>query len=285
MNEFSTPFIEAATYGSLYLAAVFLWAPKIDRIPLWIVAFSFSALLGLLGPTLNIVSVSVLGVLGLTLYCLGNQKFPVLIRFLSALALGILGVGLIVHRSFGFDNLVVVNKDQINYGEAALGILILGILHDRITTRKEWGRMLIETSWRAALIILVLFGSAFMLKYLKYDPKFPKSVLLFAATNLFFVCLAEEAFFRGFIQKYLCQVFGRIKFGNAFAILLAAAASGAAHFPEGSRQVIVAGVAALGFGWVYFRTQRIEASILAHFSVNMVYFLLFTAAPILVKGH
>jgi len=38
-------------------------------------------------------------------------------------------------------------------------------------------------------------------------------------------------------------------------------------------QTLVAGI---GYGWAYRRTGRIEASILTHFSLNSLHFLLFT---------
>jgi len=39
---------------------------------------------------------------------------------------------------------------------------------------------------------------------------------------------------------------------------------------------VLSTVAGLGYGWVYQRTGRIEASILTHFALNLVHFLLFT---------
>ncbi|WP_373665542.1 type II CAAX prenyl endopeptidase Rce1 family protein [Sporomusa silvacetica] len=35
-------------------------------------------------------------------------------------------------------------------------------------------------------------------------------------------------------------------------------------------------VAGLGYGWIYQHTNQIESSILAHFSLNLIHFLLFT---------
>ena len=32
----------------------------------------------------------------------------------------------------------------------------------------------------------------------------------------------------------------------------------------------------LGYGWVYLRTERIEASILTHFLLNCIHFVFFT---------
>ncbi len=293
MNEVSSPFVEAATYGCLYLSAIFLWVPKMDRIQLWVVALGFSILFGLAGTTLNSVSLLVMAALVLILYCLQNEKYPFLVRMLSAFALFIFGAGLMAHRSMGFDNLLVLNKVLISkdgipftlhlyYDQAVLGIFILGFLHERIVTRKEWFKMLKGMSWRAMIVILVVLYASYFFKYVHYDPKFPSSTLLFAVSNLFFICLAEEAFFRGFIQKYLCAVFGRIRFGNGFSILVAASLFGIGHFPGGWHYIILATIAGVGYGWIYYRTQRIEASILTHFTLNMLHFFFFTY-PALAK--
>lgn len=287
MYEISSPFLEAACFGLLYFSALFLWVPKMTRPPLWVIALGLSIFLGWIGPTLNIVALIVIAVLVLVIYCLKNSKLPVLVRFLSAIALCILGGVILAHRVMGFDNILVLNKVFIskdgvpfslylNYDKTILGILILGILHQRISSRKEWFKMLKAMSWRAVIVILVVMLFAFRFKYVHFDFKIPRSILLFAVTNLFFVCLAEEAFFRGFIQKYLSMSLSKIKFGNAFAILVAATLFGAAHFGGGWHYMVLAGIAGVGYGWIYFRTQRIEASILAHFLLNMVHFVFFT---------
>ena len=66
---------------------------------------------------------------------------------------------------------------------------------------------------RAIVVILIVAGLSFSFKFIWFDPKFPASFFMWACTNLFFVCLAEEAFFRGFMQKYLCLVLQRVKYG------------------------------------------------------------------------
>jgi membrane protease YdiL (CAAX protease family) len=51
---------------------------------------------------------------------------------------------------------------------------------------------------------------------------------------------------------------------------------GLAHIAGGWRYVALATVAGAGYGTVFYRSRRIEASILAHFTLNAVHFLLFT---------
>jgi len=67
------------------------------------------------------------------------------------------------------------------------------------------------------------------------------------------------------------------------ALAIASVLFGLSHFWGGWSYVALATVAGLGYGWIYQRTQRIAASILAHFALNTTYFFLFTY-PALTSG-
>jgi uncharacterized protein len=129
---------------------------------------------------------------------------------------------------------------------------------------------------RALVIIFIVAILSFSFKFVGFDPKFAQSFPIWAATNLLFVCLAEEGFFRGFIQKYLCLTLQRVSYGSAIAIILASILFGLSHFMGGTRYVMLATIAGIGYGWIYWRIQRIEAPIISHFSLNLVLFLFFT---------
>ena len=55
-------------------------------------------------------------------------------------------------------------------------------------------------------------------------------------------------------------------------LILAAIIFGAAHYANGVWSVVLATIAGIGYGWVFWRTNRIEASILTHFLVNTAQF-------------
>ncbi len=164
----------------------------------------------------------------------------------------------------------------LNYDKTVVGIFILGILHQRITTKAEWRELFKVMTPRALLVIFIVAILSFAFKFVWFDPKLAPSLPIWAVTNLLFVCLAEEGFFRGFIQKYLCLTLRRVRYGNAIAIILSSILFGLSHFLGGTRYVILSTIAGIGYGWIYWRTQRLEASILTHFSLNLVHFLLFT---------
>lgn len=60
------------------------------------------------------------------------------------------------------------------------------------------------------------------------------------------------------------------------ALLVPALLFGIAHIGGGIEYAIVAGVAGLGYGYLYYLTARIEWSILCHFIVNTLHLFLFT---------
>ena len=57
---------------------------------------------------------------------------------------------------------------------------------------------------------------------------------------------------------------------------VAAGLFGLVHAGGGPTYVVLATLAGVGYGWVFLRTGRIEASILTHFALNAVHFLGFT---------
>jgi membrane protease YdiL (CAAX protease family) len=88
--------------------------------------------------------------------------------------------------------------------------------------------------------------------------------------------MSEEAFFRAFLQRQLTNALSRLKFGAIIGIGVSAALFGLAHFAGGWRYVGLATVAGVGYGYVFHRTQRVEMSMLGHFSVNACQFLFFS---------
>jgi membrane protease YdiL (CAAX protease family) len=272
------------------LAVVLLWASSFKKIPLWSVALLISVVFGLVSQRIDFIGLVFILILACATLCLNNKKIPIAVRVLSAFVLFALGLGLGlagVHLLPGFQNLCVLNNVYIssngipfslylNFDKTVVGIFVLGILHQRITTKAEWREMFKAMAPRALLVIFIVAILSFAFKFVWFDPKLSQSLLIWAVTNLLFICLAEEGFFRGFIQKYLCLTFRRVSYGNAIAIILSAILFGLSHFMGGTRYIILATIAGIGYGWIYWRTQRIEASILTHFSLNLIHFLFFT---------
>ncbi len=126
------------------------------------------------------------------------------------------------------------------------------------------------------LATIALMPLAIYLGYVHYDLKLTSFFYLWAVHNLFFTCFAEEAFFRGMIQRFIQFRIQNVRYGRWIAIVIAAVLFGAAHYPGGLKYVLLASVAGLFYGYVFMKTEKIEASILAHFLVNSVHFTFFS---------
>jgi membrane protease YdiL (CAAX protease family) len=163
----------------------------------------------------------------------------------------------------------------LGFPKVAAGILVLGILHDdRVRSWAELGRVL-----KLAMPVVAVTTAAVMMFALAtgsvaFDPKWTPVFLTWAVTNLFFTCLSEEAFFRGFVLAELARPGGRA--WMTIAVVVSAILFGIAHFGGGITYVIAGVIAGLGYGLAYARTLRVEAAMAVHFGVNAVHFLTFT---------
>ena len=211
-----------------------------------------------------------------------------LLKATSFAAIVVLAVGLAIHVLPGFHNIQVlpptrltphsIPYDQwINFDKTIAGILILGILYRKpITTATQLkialGRAAVPTL--VTIVLVSALGRA--LGYIEWDTKWTSQFWLWAAINLLATCMSEEAFFRAFLQTEIERWTAKHPNGAIIAITCSALLFGLAHIAGGWRYVALASVAGAGYGTVFYRTRRIEASILAHFTLNTVHFLLFT---------
>ncbi|MFQ5923913.1 MAG: lysostaphin resistance A-like protein, partial [Anaerolineales bacterium] len=165
---------------------------------------------------------------------------------------------------------------SLNWDKPMVGLLILAFGLDLIRSTSEWRHLV------RSLIPLLTVGGAlvllasFALGYVRVDVKLPDITLIWALKNLLFTCMAEEALFRGFIQKEVTTLLSGLRWGRTAGLLLASALFGLAHFLGGVKYVLLASLAGVFYGLVYLKTNRIEASILFHFGLNLVHFLAFS---------
>lgn len=277
------------TYVFLYITVIFLWVPKFKEMSLWKLVLALSIIFGLFSRRIELIALIYILALGVVTNYLGNQKKLTVKCILPSVALFLLG-GLCMfgmHLVPGFQNLQVLDKAKIsadgipfslylNIDKTIVGVFILGFLHQLITTKDAWVKMLKTTLPWALLLIIIIMILSCVIQFVRLDPKIPESLLMWSFTNLLYVCVAEEGFFRGFIQKYLCVAFQNIRHGNLLAIIIASILFGLAHFTGGSLYVMLAIIAGMGYGLIYLRTNRIEASIIAHFLLNSIHFVFFT---------
>lgn len=208
-------------------------------------------------------------------------------RALEAGVLLVAAAALLAHRLPGFANPRVIDAVRftpdalpfslyVNFDKTLLALGLLGLAHARVTSVREWRAVLGATAPRALATIAVVLGASLALGYVRWAPKLPTEAPVWLAVNLLFVCTAEEALFRGFVQGGLRRAWANVRGGRWLALAVGAAAFGVAHAAGGWSYVALAAIAGAGYGWVYERTQRVEASVLAHWALNTLHFFLFT---------
>jgi len=281
------PGLTTCCYCFLFMAVVFLWIPYKPKIPLWIITFALACIFGLVSKQLDMYAVFPIFTLAYALHYFKQKNAPLVWRVIASIVILLLSCGLGAHLFPYFHNLkvlsnVAISQDGIpftlylNYDKTIVGLFILGLTQPLLTKKTEWLAVCKQTIPMAIKFIFILVLLARLAGEVHFDPKLPACLPIWLITNLLFVCVAEEAIFRGFIQKNLAVVFINFKWGNLLALVIASLLFGFAHYAGGIAYSIWGTIAGLGYGWFFQKTKQIESSILVHFSLNLVHFLLFT---------
>jgi len=282
------------TFGLLAAALLALWAPARlaigGRLPMWM-ALACASLAAALAHGI----VRPVGLLGIAAWFAlagawaraeaGGPYFAW--RWPLFAVVVAMAAALMLHRVPGFANPRVIDAVRftpdalpftlyLNFDKALIGLAVLAWAHPRIASIGEWRVVLsVVLRWIGPVIAVVLVA-ALAVGYVRWAPKLPPESWLWAGVNLLFVCLAEEALFRGVIQARLRRAWSHRRGGRVAALGIAALLFGVAHVAGGWAYVLLATIAGAGYGWVYERTQRVEASVLLHFGLNATHFFLFT---------
>lgn len=205
-------------------------------------------------------------------------------------AAGLLSLALALHLVPGFHNPLLVNAARTspdalpftlyaNFDKGSVGLFLLACFAPRLTSLRDARAIAWPTFAAVVGSAVVSIGVAWAAGYVRPEYKLdalPPFTLEFLGTNLFFTCVAEEAFFRGLIQERLARALAGRKQLVWLPPLVSALLFGLAHASSGVLYMGLATLAGAGYAWAYARTRRIEAAVLAHFAVNAVHFLFFS---------
>lgn len=274
------------SYGFLYLTVVSLWLPRNWKPFISILFFVFALALGLLSSIIKPVALIPIFSLAILLYY--SQVTEVnFLRFFAYGLILLLSIGLASHLFPGFYNLKVIDHIYIsknaipytlylNFDTGIVGIFILGITHHLISNQQDWIKLLKKTMFPFLGLIVTIMLLAISLGLVRFDPKLPSTLPLWFITNLLFVSVAEEAIFRGFLQKKISFLLDKKAYGDYLSILIAAVLFGLMHYMGGIKYIFLATITGIGYGWIYNKTQYIESAIASHFGLNLIHFIFFT---------
>ncbi|MFN1215931.1 lysostaphin resistance A-like protein [Chryseobacterium kwangjuense] len=211
-----------------------------------------------------------------------NTKYP---RFLyHGLAVLIFGLCFVVYQHLipGFNNVLYFDKIRVsadavpftmyfNVDKLLAGLILLLFIIPLKTNFREG----VKKIWPLFLMtIMLLLSLAALFHFVRFDFKLHSYFLIWGINNLFIVCMAEEALFRGFLQRHLSLQ--KIRYSSVIAIVVAGLGFGLLHWQGGAAYVSYAAVAGIMYGWMYQRSQNIFLNILAHFLFNLIHIIFFT---------
>ncbi len=254
--------------------------------------FTLAIVAGLYSDCLSWISVPSVICLGTLLWAPEGLRLGKIQRLICYALFLILAIAMSIHLLPGFNNLLIYKQIQfaddsipfnmyLNFDKTSVGLFIALFF-----TRTAFSELNAESIKTALVFLMVLVGIilpiAVCIHYVRLDLKFPTLGWLWIINNLFFVCLAEEGFFRGFIQSGLERILPKTKTYSGIAILISAACFGLAHYKGGLAYVGFAGISSLFYGYVFQMTKRLEAPIVVHFGLNLIHFLMFSY-PAIIK--
>jgi len=278
------------TYILLLLTVVSLWIRAVPM--LWAGLLSAAVLFGYLSGILAVVAIVPIALMAGTCWYYGkltaNDSQRPTLKIVAAIMILVIASLLALHLLPGFNNqslirnvvlspLSVPYSQWLNFDKTIAGVLILGLCYrGLITTRQEWFEALLRGVPFILINIVIVVVAAFVLGFVRFDPKWTTFFFPWAAINLFFTCMSEEVLFRGFIQRELQTRLKKFRFGQMAALVVSAILFGSLHFSGGITYVLLSTIAGAGYAFIFQRTGRIEMSMLAHFSLNATHFLLLT---------
>jgi membrane protease YdiL (CAAX protease family) len=285
------------TFGLLTLALAALWLPERQRggedgvssraSRLWMGALGAAVGCGLLFELLDwrgLIAIVAMGTISWGVY---RQTLPVTVRAVCGAGVVVLAAGLALHVVPGFNNPKVISdvvlspnaapySEYLNFDKAVVGLFLLAFGQRLISRWREWREALRRTAPIAAATVGVVLVLSLALGYVRLQLALPPFLFVWAWTNLFFTCMAEEAIFRGFIQQGLERGLAAHKLGGLTALLVASVLFGLAHWSGGPKYILLSTAAGFGYGLAMRRSGRIEGSIATHFGLNTLHYVFFT---------
>lgn len=279
----------------LALAICCAWLPGVDlgafRVDAWLLPFALATACAVYFGVVLWTGVLILVAL---VTAARVARSPGAVGRVGVMVTVVIALALALHLAPGFSNPKLFDSvrlsadaapltQYLNFDKGAAGLVLLAAFAPRAGSAREAYAVLRTALPIAVVTVIASVALALALHYIRFDPKLPTGAVAFLGANLFFTCIAEEAFFRGFLQERLARSADRWRLYPWLAVSVSALLFGAAHAAAGSTFLALATLAGFGYAIAYAMTRRIEAPILAHFAVNATQFLGFTY-PYLVRG-
>ena len=282
--------IEYITFSLLTLAFLLLWLREYSCGLIrhtWLLVLSLACVSAIYAGLLQFIGILMVILAGLLAWMARNRSYSKPTRYLAGILFMVSALMLGSHMMPGIHSILVFDQVILstnaspyslyfNFDKTLVGLFILGLWYRRPKYILSWSATGLELLRWLPLLFVPIILLAILIGYIRFEPKRIDGLWMWMWANLFFTCTAEEALFRGVIQHQLAQFLSARKNGQWLACGIAAVLFGLAHIGGGSLYVLISTVAGFGYGAIYILTGRIEASIVTHFTLNLIHVLFFT---------
>jgi membrane protease YdiL (CAAX protease family) len=257
------------------LLSLQFWLPL--SLSLLIVTFILAAVHNTLTP----VGIAIIIFLSVIAYLSFRFRERRMYRIGLEVVLVLASIALTMHYVPGFNNLKVLDSVDVgpqsapftmyyNLDKALIPFLLLACLHTlfkapSVQPPAAWLWFILILSVPALLVLAVYIGG------LQFEQHRPEWIWQFILSNIFFVSLAEEALFRGYLQQRLTGVMS-----PKIALVITSALFGLLHYAGGVQLIIFAGLAGIIYGLAWMWSGRLWVATLFHFGLNLTHLLFFT---------
>ncbi len=264
---------------ALIVLSSLLIVPK-DKKILW-AGLIITNIIALLEHVMSYQAIIFLSFLFLASQGFSRGNFSNMLKAMLFIIILALAEGFSFHLIPGFNNLLVINKLQLspesysfstylNFDKVMAALIIFA--SSNVPNLNPNFKSLKITLFSLFSCLMLILPLAIIGNYVKFEPKLPEVLGIWALNNLLFVSFSEEVFFRGFFQTQLKNMTK----SSASPIWITAVIFGLAHFHGGVLYVILSIICGFFYGYAYHRTNSLICSMLVHFGVNFSHFILFT---------
>lgn len=253
----------------------------------WLVFFIISIVLAYFSETINLQAIIMIFFGLFMVRCYSQMKG--IKRYIFSGVIILWAILLALHLVPGFNNLLLLDSVKsgpmstpysvhVNFDKAMVIFVFVLMMPQMLETQKhvKTVNLVVAEIGVAVLSLLLMPLLGIYLGAIKPEFSIPNWIGLFILNNLFITCVAEEVFFRGYLQSSF------MKYGQYTALIASSILFGFAHFAGGAEFIVFATIAGLAYGLIYLSTGRLYMAIIAHFMFNF-YHLIFFTYPLAVK--
>jgi hypothetical protein len=253
--------------GSSFLS---LWLKRDPKI--WGTLICLCILSGIVAG--NITWIGLVFILCLALLWIFYDRKPSVVIFLALICLGI---SFKLRLLPGYYPFFITPKFAIGLENPLIGLFPLALFVPLAKDRRDWTSVIKGLGFGCAGIAIIAV-LATISGATHWHFKLPPHMGARTLSNLVLTSIPEEGYYRGFIQKNLCDYFKNIKMGNVLALILTSLLFSVSHIFWSPNLGILAFtfLASLLYGSVYLFSGKIESAILCHFLLNLIHMTFFS---------